>query len=112
MLPVARDAASGEGTLEMLGDQPAYLFWIRSDGGTLLAVVAVLTRYAPNETEPRGFAFANSLLRPALECLRRDLLAMHTIHELRESMDELDDDWSCCSRMPPMRTWRRTVRTN
>ena len=92
LLAVARDAASGEGTLEMLGEQPAYLFWVRSDRGTLLAVVAVLTRYAPNETEPRGFAFAHSLLRPALECLRRDLLAMNTIEELRQSMDELDDD--------------------
>jgi diguanylate cyclase (GGDEF)-like protein len=92
MLPVARDASSGDGTLEMLGDQPAYLFWIRGDNGALLAVVAVLTRYAPNETEPRGFSFAHSLLRPALECLRRDLLAMHTIEELRESMDELDAD--------------------
>jgi diguanylate cyclase (GGDEF)-like protein len=92
MLHVARDPTSGEGTLEMLGDQPAYLFWIRGDDGPLLAVVAVLTRYAPNETEPRGFTFAHSLLRPALECLRRDLLAMHTIDELNESLDELDDD--------------------
>jgi hypothetical protein len=67
MLHVARDPTSGEGTLEMLSDQPAYLFWIRGDDGSLLAVVAVLTRYAPNETEPRGFTFAHSLLRPALE---------------------------------------------
>ena len=44
MLPVARDQTAGEGTLELLGEQPAHcLFWIRSDEGTLLAVVAVLT---------------------------------------------------------------------
>ncbi len=92
MLPVARDPASGDGTLEMLGGQPSYLFWIRGDDRTLLAVVAVSTRPAPNESEPRGFSFAHSLLRPALECLRRDLLAMQTIEELRESVDELDDD--------------------
>jgi diguanylate cyclase (GGDEF)-like protein len=92
MLPTARDAASGPGTLELLGEQSAYLFWIRTDGGALLAVVAVLTRPAPNETEPRGFSFAHSLLRPALECLRRELLTLHTIGDLRATMNELDED--------------------
>jgi diguanylate cyclase (GGDEF)-like protein len=92
MLPVARDAAAGEGTLEMIGGQPAYLFWIRSDARALLAVVAVLIRPAPNESEPRGFSFAHALLRPALECLRRELIAKHTIEELKTSMGELDED--------------------
>jgi diguanylate cyclase (GGDEF)-like protein len=92
VLPTARDPACGDGTLEMLGDQPAYLFWVRGDDRTLLAVVAVLTRLAPNEVEPRGFSFAHSLLRPALECLRRELIAMHTIQVLRTSMGELDED--------------------
>ncbi len=92
MLPLARDPSSGQGTVEMLGDQPAYLFWLHGDDGMLLAVVAVLTRPAPNEAEPRGFSFAHALLRPALECLRRELLATQTIDQLRASMDELDDD--------------------
>jgi diguanylate cyclase (GGDEF)-like protein len=92
MLPVAHDRSSGDGTLELLGEQPAYLFWIRADSGALLAVVAVLTRSAPNEAEPRGFSFTHSLLRPALECLRRELLAMHTIEELKASIGELDED--------------------
>ncbi|HEY6457935.1 MAG TPA: bifunctional diguanylate cyclase/phosphodiesterase [Steroidobacteraceae bacterium] len=92
MLPVAHDRSSGDGTLELLGEQPAYLFWIRADSGALLAVVAVLTRPAPNETEPRGFSFTHSLLRPALECLRRELLAMHTIEQLKASIGELDED--------------------
>ncbi len=76
----------------MLGEQPAYLFWIRADDSSLLAVVAVLTRPAPNESEPRSFSFANSLLRPALECLRRELLALHTIETLKSSIGELDED--------------------
>ncbi|HEX3835840.1 MAG TPA: bifunctional diguanylate cyclase/phosphodiesterase [Steroidobacteraceae bacterium] len=92
MLPVAHDRGSGDGTLELLGEQPAYLFWLRAEDGTLLAVVAVLTRPAPNETEPRGFSFTHSLLRPALECLRRELLAMHTIDGLKSSIGELDGD--------------------
>ena len=55
-------------------------------------MVAVLTRPAPNESEPRGFSFAHSLLRPALECLRRELLTMHTIEDLKSSVGELDED--------------------
>ena len=92
MLPVAHNRSSGDGLLELLGEQPVYLFWIRADSGALLAVVAVLTRPAPNETEPRGFAFTHSLLRPALECLRRELLAMYTIEQLKASIGELDED--------------------
>jgi diguanylate cyclase (GGDEF)-like protein len=92
MLPVAHDRSSGDGALELLGEQPAYLFWIRADDGALLAVVAVLTRAAPNETEARGFSFTHSLLRPALECLRRELLAVHTIEGLKASIGELDED--------------------
>ena len=91
-LPTARDPASGEGTLEMLGEQPAYLFWIRADDSSLMAVVAVLTRPAPHESEARAFSFAQSLLRPALQCLRRELIAMGVIEDLRSSMDELDED--------------------
>src|SRR5580698_1186691 len=92
MLPVAHDRGSGDGALELLGEQPAYLFWVRADSGALLAVVAVLTRAAPNETEPRGFSFTHSLLRPALECLRRELLTLQTIGDLRATMSELDED--------------------
>ena len=92
MLPVAHDRSSGDGALELLGEQPAYLFWIRADDDTLLSVVAVLTRPAPNESEARGFSFTHSLLRPALECLRRELLAMHTIEGLKASIGELDED--------------------
>jgi diguanylate cyclase (GGDEF)-like protein len=92
MLPVARDPAAGEGTLEMLGGQPAYLCWIRDDDHKLMAVVAVMTRPMPNETEPRGFSFAHSLLRPALECLRRELLALQAIEDLKAAVSELDED--------------------
>ena len=92
MLPAARDPAAGEGTLEMLGGQPAYLFWIRGESQALLAIVAVLMRPAPNEGEPRGFSFAHSLLRPALECLRRELLAMGAVDDLKAAVAELDED--------------------
>ena len=35
VLQAARNPASGEGALEMLGGQPAYLFWIRGDDKAL-----------------------------------------------------------------------------
>ena len=92
LLPVARNPATGDGTLEMLGGQPCYLFWIRGDDGVLLAVVAVTARPTPTESEPRAFSFAHSLLRPALECLRRELLAVHTVEDLTSSVVELDED--------------------
>ncbi len=91
-LPAARDPASGDGVVEMLGGQPAYLFWLRRDDNSLLAVVAVLTRPAANETESRSFSFAHSLLRPVLVCLRRELLAAYSIEELTASMTEMDED--------------------
>ncbi len=91
-LPAARDPASGDGVVEMLGGQPAYLFWLRRDDNSLLAVVAVLTRPAASETESRSFSFAHSLLRPVPVCLRRELLAAYSIEELRASMTEMDED--------------------
>ena len=92
LLPVANNPAAGDGTLEMLGGQPCYLFWIRADDGALMAVVAVTTRPTANESEPRSFSFAHSLLRPALSCLRRELLAAHAIEDLTSSVVELDED--------------------
>jgi diguanylate cyclase (GGDEF)-like protein len=93
VLPAAQDPAiGGDGTLEMLGEQPTYLFWIRGDDGALLAIVAVLTRAAASAAETPAFSFAQSLLRPALECLRRELLAIRTVDDLKSSMGELDED--------------------
>jgi len=91
MLPTARDLSS-DGTLEVIGGQPVYLFWIRAEDRSLLAVVAVLMRIAPNESEARPFKFAHGLLRPALECLRRELIALRHIEELKTSIGELDQD--------------------
>src|SRR5580658_4927561 len=93
VLPAAQDPTiGGDGALEMLGEQPTYLFWIRADDGALLAIVAVLTRPGSTEAEKPAFSFAQSLLRPALDCLRRELLAIRTVDELKSSMGELDED--------------------
>ncbi|HWX75275.1 MAG TPA: hypothetical protein VNZ05_08210, partial [Solirubrobacteraceae bacterium] len=70
----ARSGEGGAGQLRTLaGNLPVYLCSLRDDAGGLLAIVAVVCR--PNdggERKHQDFSFANSLLTPALECLRRE----------------------------------------
>jgi len=62
---------AGERT-QLLQDEPLYLFWLRDDARTLMAVLAV--SWKTGEAEPRTFAYVHAMLRPLLECLRRELL--------------------------------------
>src|SRR5579885_2243292 len=83
---------TGNGELRLLdGSVPLYVFWLRDDAGELLATVALLCRPADRSGEgtPRPFALIHALLRPALECLRRDLLAHTSIAALRETVSDL-----------------------
>ncbi len=80
------------GDLHMLpGNVPAYLFRIRDESRHLLATVVVTC--APSgegDVEARSFSLAHALLAPALECLRRDLLARLVVGKLKQSVAELD----------------------
>jgi len=88
---LAAGAADSPGELRMLtGDLPVYLCWLRNDAGKLIAVLAVTCRAA--ESEARAFPLVHSLLRPALECLRRDLLARAAIFDLGRTVSTLDKD--------------------
>jgi hypothetical protein len=79
-LEQARTDTHSPGTLQVLeGNQPIYMCWLRDEAAQLLAIVAILGRAG---NEPREFSFVYSLLRPALECMRRDLLA-HAAIEAR-----------------------------
>ncbi|MGH8297406.1 MAG: bifunctional diguanylate cyclase/phosphodiesterase, partial [Steroidobacteraceae bacterium] len=88
----ARSAGETAGDLHLLpGNVPAYLCWIRNDSQHLLAIVAVVC--APGgerESEVRPFSLAHALLRPALDCLRRDLLARIAVGRLKRSVAELE----------------------
>jgi diguanylate cyclase (GGDEF)-like protein len=92
-LAAASSASESAGDLHMLpGSVPAYLCWIRDGSRRLLAIVAVAC--APRgegETEARSFSLVHALLKPALECLRRDLLARLTIGKLKRAVAELDE---------------------
>jgi len=92
-------SASGDqksdGQLRMLGgDVPVYVCWLRDDANRLLAIVAIPYRRASGaaRSELGAFSFVHSLIRPALECLRRDLLARASIAYLHDTLTELDRD--------------------
>jgi diguanylate cyclase (GGDEF)-like protein len=86
----ARTDTHSPGTLQVLdGNQPIYMCWLRDEAGQLIAIVAILGRPG---NEPREFSFVYSLLRPALECMRRDLLAHAAIESLHGTVSALDGD--------------------
>ena len=60
-------------------EAPAYLFWLRDAGGAVAAIAAVVCNRPPSESEVLPFSFVHEHLRPAIELLRRDLLARASI---------------------------------
>jgi diguanylate cyclase (GGDEF)-like protein len=80
------------GELHMLpGNVPAYVFWIRDVPRHLLAIVAIACgANGERESEARSFSFMHAILKPALECLRRDLIARLTVGKLKRAVAELD----------------------
>src|SRR5579872_1672586 len=84
----------GPGIMRLLdGNLPVYLCWVRDDSDLLIGVVVVVCRQTGDpDAEGRGFTFAHSLLRPALECLRRDLLSQAAIESLHRTVSSRDKD--------------------
>ncbi|MCU0760614.1 MAG: EAL domain-containing protein [Steroidobacteraceae bacterium] len=72
-------------------DFPYYVWWLRNDEGAFIAVVAVSTRRSI-ETEPASFDFVNQLVRPAMECLRRELAAQSALLSMHDSLSARDKD--------------------
>ena len=93
-LITAQRAPDSAGQMRMLaGNLPVYLCWLRDDAGRLLAVLTVVCRpTGDQEADPRGFSFAYALLRPVIECLRRDLMARVAIDGLNRTVIALDKD--------------------
>jgi diguanylate cyclase (GGDEF)-like protein len=93
-LEAASRTADSQGELCSVGGEPAYLFWLRRDDSLSdlkpFALVAIICRAA--EGEQRSFSFVQSLVRPAIECLRRELLARDEILNLHSSLIEQDND--------------------
>jgi diguanylate cyclase (GGDEF)-like protein len=88
----ARSSEGGAGQLRTLaGNLPVYLCSLRDDGKNLLAIVAVVCR-PEGDRKHQDFSFANSLLSPALECLRRDFIAHANVEELNGTLAALNRD--------------------
>ena len=95
ILPHAREDRAGAGDLRMLaGNVPVYACWLRNDSAELIAIVAVVCRAngAGDAGESRSFSLTHAFLRPALECMRRDLLARALIDDLTGTVTALDRD--------------------
>ena len=71
-------------------DTPVYLFRLCEESGELLAVLAVTCRSDGGAARP--WSFVHSLLRPALECLQRELVAQENIGELSRHLETRDKD--------------------
>src|ERR1700744_4559754 len=91
-LESAGPSPQGPGQMRLLdGNNPVYLCWLRDDTDQLVGVVAIICRPSGDaDSEARGFSFAHALLRPALECLRRDLLARAAIDQLHRTVSSRD----------------------
>src|SRR5690606_28659340 len=57
--------------LQLRSDEPVYVFWLRDAERRPVAAIAIRWRTA--ETDPRAFSYVHAMLRPVLECLRREL---------------------------------------
>ncbi len=83
------------GALRSVGGEPLYLFWLPGEdtagAAASFRVVAIALKPTPG-SEPRSFAFVHGLVRPALECLRRELLAQNEIIALQSSLIDQDGD--------------------
>ena len=97
--PTIRKAESepaSNGEQCMAAGEPLYLFWLRRDDGTTpatpFAVVAIGFKPANGEAEHRAFSLVQALVKPGIECLRRELMARDKILNLNSSLLEQDND--------------------
>jgi diguanylate cyclase (GGDEF)-like protein len=90
----ARAMPGRPGEMRMLGsNQPAYLCWLRDNQQSPIAIIAVVCRPGGEQkADARGFSFAQSILRPVLECLRRDLLSHAAIEQLNRKVKAFDSE--------------------
>jgi GAF domain-containing protein len=88
-------AKAGEGAGQhcaLSDDAPAYLFWLRDERGALAAVVALVCNRLATDAHVLPFSYVLEHLKPALELLRRDLLARADIEKLNEHLTARDKD--------------------
>ncbi len=74
------------------GEQTAYVFMLRESSGALLGCVGLVSRESAQQKGARPFTLVQGLLRPALECLERELSAQYCIGDLQRNLVVRDRD--------------------
>ena len=70
----------------------AYVFLLRDADQQLLGAVGVVCRESSQRGDSRPISLVQGLLRPALECLQRELGAQYSIGDLQRSLMVRDRD--------------------
>jgi diguanylate cyclase (GGDEF)-like protein len=70
----------------------AYVFLLRDVEKQLLGSVGIVCRESPQRGNARPFSLVQGLLRPALECLQRELGSQYSIGDLQRSLMVRDRD--------------------
>jgi len=84
---------AGEGFAEPIDrDHSAYVFLLRDPDARLIGGVGIICRESRQGNDPRPFALVQGLLRPALECLQRELNSQYSIGDLQRSLMVRDRD--------------------
>ncbi len=95
-LLAATQEPNAPGQQRTAGHEQAYLFWLRRDDGipsaAPFAVVSIGCRPGGGDGDRRSFSFVHALVKPAIECLRRELMAREEILSLHTSLLEQDSD--------------------
>ena len=87
-----QDPALAGRALQLEGEElPTYFWWLRDDQGHFLATVAISVR-KPAQADQGGFEFVNTLVHPAMECLRRELAGRSALLNLHHSLSARDKD--------------------
>jgi diguanylate cyclase (GGDEF)-like protein len=87
-------ADRGAGQMRPLdGTGPVYLCWLRDDLERLIGMVVVVCRQnGGRDSEALGFSAAHALLRPALECVRRELLSCAALGQSQRTLCSRDKE--------------------
>ncbi len=87
------DDSRSDGFTETVdSDHSAHVFLLRAADGALLGAVGIISRESAQRGEARPFSLVHGLLRPALECLTRELGSQYSIGDLQRSLTTRDGD--------------------
>ena len=90
-IELSETGKAGDGfATPLVDEQMAYVFVLRDASGALLGIVGMVSR--ESSREPRSFALVQGLLRPAFQCLERELTSQSSIGDLQRSLIVRDRD--------------------